>query len=148
MFSGGHAWSTDVILGCSRMVCFQPLNRLGKRTETSFCWKICGPHSFRSAESMYGFLPQNFGAIGAVRRMMGTGAVGTCGTPAYVSFLNAVFPSASLTSKLCIFLISATRAACPANVILISIVFGEKYKLWLSSLCNFLKPLFNPLRSR
>jgi hypothetical protein len=49
--------------------------------------------------------------------------------------LNAVFSSVSLfTSMLFEFPICAMRAACPAAVILISILLGEQYQLWIPSL--------------
>jgi len=47
--------------------------------------------------------------------------------------------------KMCAPLLSTARATCSTHLILldmITLIFGEEYKTWSSSICNFLQPLY------
>jgi len=56
---------------------------------------------------------------------------------------SGLYPLGFLTKTLHIFLFSPICATCPAHLILLhlinQIIFGEMYKSWRSSLCNFLQ---------
>jgi hypothetical protein len=57
---------------------------------------------------------------------------------------SGVFLSGFLTKILHQLLVALMHATCPTNLILLDLiimaVFGEKLKLWRSSLCTFLQP--------
>jgi len=59
-----------------------------------------------------------------------------------IGFLSCFFPSCFLAVTLYAFLISPVCDARPAHLILhlITLIFGEAYKLWSSSLCSLLQP--------
>jgi hypothetical protein len=60
-----------------------------------------------------------------------------------LGFLSGLFPSGFSTNILYVFLFSLIHTTCPAHLNLLdfitSIILGEEYKWWSSSLCSFLQ---------
>lgn len=126
-----------MVLGCFPLerFCLELLNNLahmfGETDWNLFCWQICGSHIVTYFSSK------------VRRRSCWETSNGDVSNDDLLHTrlslpLNAVFSSVSLfTSMLNEFLICAMHAACPADVILISVLLGEQYQLWIPSLRGF-----------